>query len=110
MYLPCHTGTVSAENITFHLGNQPSFMGVIWRTLTRVDFGLQDYTSRFACAESHTQDRSHVARFKIIVGLQLLPRNEFLLGVDAGSSDKVSEDVSILDLRPTSHVRAESLI
>ena len=85
-------------------------MGVFWRTFIGVYLGLQDSTLPFASAKHHTQNLSDVARFVIVVGLHLLPRNELLLCVGGGSSDEVSEYVTILDLRPTSHVRTKSII
>ena len=85
-------------------------MGVFWRTFIGVYLGLQDSTLPFASAKHHTQNLSDVARFVIVVGLHLLPRNELLLCVGSGSSDEVSEYVTILDLRPTSHVRTKSII
>ena len=78
--------------------------------LTQVYFGLQHYTSRLPCSKLHARNRSHVAGLKIIVGLHLLPSKEFLLGVGARSSDKITEDVSVLYLRPASHVRDEFVL
>ena len=68
------------------------------RTLTRINFGLQDNGSIF---EQFS---------RIVVGLHLLPGNKQLVGEGARSSNEVREYVPILYLWPTCHVRDESLV
>ena len=58
----------------------------------------------------YSQNLSNIARLKVIVGLHLLPGNEFLLSVGGGSCDDKSKDMSVLYLRPSCHVQAGSLI
>ena len=52
----------------------------------------------------------HIVRLAIIVGFHLFPREKLLLNVFPWFGVEVSENVAIVYLWPTCHVRSESII